>query len=391
MNSNISDLKITIRDLVKDYKNSDEDGVYGYDGKLTIRPAFQREFVYKDKQRDAVIDSVMKGYPIGIMYWSLDKDGNYECLDGQQRTMSICEFVSNKFSVNINGHPKIFNNLTEDEKNQILNYELLIYGFTGTDSEKLEWFKRINTPGVPINNQELLNAVYVGDWVTDAKRYFSKRGCPAVDKGKGYVDGKVDRQEYLEKVLSWAADKDNLKDIDVYMSRHQNDKDANELWQYYQDVINWADKLFPEVDRRLTIKQEWGYLYNKYKLRLNKEYNTNKLKEYIDKLVEDGEVTNQSGIIPYVLSDKTPSDEKYLSIRAFSIGDKRRKYNEQTRDANINKLSNCPFCAKAGIKKIYLFDEMQGDHIVPWSLGGKTSIENLQMLCRRCNNTKRDK
>ena len=189
-------------------------------------------------------------------------------------------------------------------------------------------------------------------------------------------------------MLSWVADKDNLKDIDVYMSRHQNDKDANELWQYYQDVINWADKLFPDIGRRLTIKQEWGYLYNKYK---HKGYNTNELKEYIDKLVEDGEVTNQSGIIPYVLSDKTPSDEKYLSIRAFSIGDKRRKYNEQTRDANINKLSNCQFCAKAGIKKIYLFDEMQGDHIVPWSLGGKTSIENLQMLCRRCNNTKRDK
>lgn len=388
MNSNISDLKITIRDLVKGYKNSDEDGVYGYDGKLTIRPAFQREFVYKDKQRDAVIDSVMKGYPIGVMYWSLDKSGNYECLDGQQRTMSICEFVSNKFSVNINGHPKIFNNLTEDEKNKILDYELLIYGFTGTDSEKLEWFKRINTPGVPINNQELLNAVYAGKWLTDAKCYFSKRDCPAVNKGKDYVKLVVDRQEYLEKVLSWVADRDGLKGIDVYMSIHQNDADANELWQYYVDVINWAEKHFSGVDKRLTCKQDWGCLYNKYK---DKFYNTNELKREIDKLSEDGEVTNQSGIIPYVLSDRTPSDEKYLSIRAFSIGDKRNKYNEQTRDAKAKGISNCPMCGKAGIKKIYLFDEMQGDHIIPWSQGGKTSIENLQMLCRRCNNSKRDK
>ena len=389
MNSNISDLKITIRDLVKGYKNSDEDGVYGYDGKLIIRPAFQREFVYKDKQRDAVIDSVMKGYPIGVMYWSLDKNGNYECLDGQQRTMSICEFVSNKFSVNINGHPKIFNNLTEDEKNQILDYELLIYGFTGTDSEKLEWFKRINTPGVPINNQELLNAVYAGKWLTDAKRYFSKRDCPAVNKGKDYVKLTADRQEYLEKVLSWVADRDGLKGIDVYMSIHQNDADANELWQYYVDVINWAEKHFSGVDKRLTCKQDWGCLYNKYK---DKFYNTNELKREIDKLSEDGEVTNQSGIIPYVLSDKTPSDEKYLSIRAFSIGDKRRKYNEQTKDAKAKGISNCPMCAKSDtIKRIYLFDEMQGDHIVPWSRGGKTNIENLQMLCRRCNNSKRDK
>lgn len=388
MNSSISDLKITIKDLVKGYKNSDEDGVYGYDGKLIIRPAFQREFVYKDKQRDAVIDSVMNGYPIGIMYWSLNKSGKYECLDGQQRTISICNYVIDDFSVKIAGYPKTFSNLNEDEKESILNYEVTVYIFSGNETERLEWFKRINTQGEKLNNQELLNAVYTGTWLNDARKYFSKRGCLAVEKGEGYVSGNAIKQEYLKKVLTWASDSEGIKHIEDYMSKHQNDKNASDLWTYYQEVIDWAKRYFSYVDKKTREKQDWGILYNKYG---SIKYDLEKLKSKINELIGDDEVTNHNGIIPYVLSDKTPSDERYLTLRSFSDAVKRRIYNEQTSKAKANGTSNCPYCASKGIKTIYLYTEMEGDHIVPWSKGGKTEESNLQMLCRSCNNDKRDK
>ena len=388
MNSNISDLKITIRDLVKGYKNSDEDGVYGYGGDLIIRPEFQREFVYKDAQRDAVVDSVMNGYPIGIMYWSLNKSGKYECLDGQQRTISICDYVNNGFSVKIAGYPKIFSNLNEDEKESILNYEVTVYIFSGNETERLEWFKRINTQGEKLNNQELLNAVYTGTWLNDARRYFSKRGCRAIDVGKGYITGNAIEQVYLRKVLTWASDSEGIKHIEDYMSKHQNDKDASGLWVYYQNVINWANIHFSYVEKKIREKQDWGILYNKYH---NKTYNPKELEGEINKLIGDDEVTNHNGIVPYVLSDKTPSDERYLTLRSFSDAVKRRVYNDQTDKAKANGTSNCPYCAEKNVKTIYLYTEMEGDHIVPWSKGGKTEESNLQMLCRSCNNNKRDK
>ena len=388
MNSNISDLKITIRDLVKGYKNSDEDGVYGFGGDLIIRPEFQREFVYKDAQRDAVVDSVMNGYPIGIMYWSLNKSGKYECLDGQQRTISICDYVNNRFSVKIAGYPKIFSNLNEDEKESILNYEVTVYTFSGNETERLEWFKRINTQGEKLNNQELLNAVYTGTWLNDARKYFSKRGCRAIDVGKGYITGNAIEQVYLRKVLTWASDSEGIKHIEDYMSKHQNDKDASGLWVYYQNVINWAKIHFSYVEKKIREKQDWGILYNKYH---NKTFNPVELESEINKLIGDDEVTNHNGIIPYVLSDKTPSDERYLTLRSFSDAVKRRVYNDQTDKAKANGTSNCPYCAEKTVKTIYLYTEMEGDHIVPWSKGGKTEESNLQMLCRSCNNNKRDK
>ena len=388
MNSNISDLKITIRDLVKGYKNSDEDGVYGFGGDLIIRPEFQREFVYKDAQRDAVVDSVMNGYPIGIMYWSLNKSGKYECLDGQQRTISICDYVNNRFSVKIAGYPKIFSNLNEDEKESILNYEVTVYIFSGNETERLEWFKRINTQGEKLNNQELLNAVYTGTWLNDARKYFSKRGCRAIDVGKGYITGNAIEQVYLRKVLTWASDSEGIKHIEDYMSKHQNDKDASNLWVYYQNVINWAKIHFSYVEKKIREKQDWGILYNKYH---NKTFNPVELESEINKLIGDDEVTNHNGIIPYVLSDKTPSDERYLTLRSFSDAVKRRVYNNQTDKAKANGTSNCPYCAEKTVKTIYLYTEMEGDHIVPWSKGGKTEESNLQMLCRSCNNNKRDK
>ena len=388
MNSKVTELTVSIRDLVKDYVNDDEKGVFGYGGKLIIRPEFQREFVYKDAQRDAVVDSVMNGYPIGIMYWSLNKSGKYECLDGQQRTISICDYVNNRFSVKIAGYPKIFSNLNEDEKESILNYEVTVYIFSGNETERLEWFKRINTQGEKLNNQELLNAVYTGTWLNDARRYFSKRGCRAIDVGKGYVTGNAIEQVYLRKVLTWASDSEGIKYIEDYMSKHQNDKDASGLWVYYQNVINWAKIHFSYVEKKIREKQDWGVLYNKCH---NKTYNPVELESEINKLIGDDEVTNHNGIIPYVLSDKTPSDERYLTLRSFSDAVKRRVYNDQTDKAKANGTSNCPYCAEKNVKIIYLYTEMEGDHIVAWSKGGKTEESNLQMLCRSCNNNKRDK
>ena len=388
MNSKVNELTVSIRDLVEGYVNDDEKGVFGYGSKLIIRPEFQREFVYKDAQRDAVIDSVMSGYPIGIMYWSLNKSGDYECLDGQQRTISICDYVNNSFSVKIAGYPKIFSNLNEDEKESILNYEVTVYIFSGNETERLEWFKRINTQGEKLNNQELLNAVYTGTWLNDARRYFSKRGCRAIDVGKGYITGNAIEQVYLRKVLTWASDSEGIKHIEDYMSKHQNDKDASGLWVYYQNVINWANIHFSYVEKKIREKQDWGILYNKYH---NKTYNPKELEGEINKLIGDDEVTNHNGIVPYVLSDKTPSDERYLTLRSFSDAVKRRVYNDQTDKAKANGTSNCPYCAEKNVKTIYLYTEMEGDHIVPWSKGGKTEESNLQMLCRSCNNNKRDK
>ena len=393
----ITETKVKVSDLCKNYSDNGDGGVFGYDGKLTIRPAFQREFIYKDKQRDAVIYTILKGFPLNVMYWSKISDNEYEVLDGQQRTISICQYVngatnaSNEndykgtFSVKINGNDRGFTNLFDNEKKQILDYELTVYICEGTEEEKLEWFKVINIAGEVLTNQELLNATYAGTWLSDAKNYFSKRNCVAGRMAEGFIKGNPIRQDYLEKALNWIVDRDGLDGISKYMAIHQHDADANDLWLYFQSVINWAKMLFPDVDKKLTEGQDWGLLYNKYK---DKAYNTNTLKNDIQTLLDDEDVTKQTGIIPYILSDRTPHDEKYLSIRTFSDQMKRRVYNRQTEDAKAKNISNCPCCAKNGITTIYTLDEMQGDHIIAWSKGGKTIESNLQMLCSRCNNDK---
>lgn len=372
----ITEKKIKISDLCKGYTDDGEGGVYAYDNKLTVRPAYQREFVYKDKQRDAVIETVRKGFPLNVMYWSKTGDDTYEILDGQQRTISICQYINKDYSIN----HRFYHNLTDDEKKEILDYELTIYICEGTEAEKLAWFEIINIAGEVLTRQELLNASYTGPWLSDAKKYFSKRNSVAGQMADGYIKGNPIRQEYLEKVLKWIADRDGLANGQEYMAQHQMDNDASDIWLYYQTVINWAKMLFPTKRNKILASQDWGLLYNKYH---SNRYNPNDLEKEIQELLMDDDVTKKDGIIAYVLSEKKPKDEKVLSLRAFTDAQKLRAYERQNHQ--------CPLCIKKGVLDQYAFEDMQGDHIKPWSKGGHTTDDNLQMLCRDCNSSKAGK
>lgn len=354
--------EIKIRDVVNGYKNSDENGVVAYGGKLNVRPAFQCEFVYKEKQRNAVIETIMNGFPLNVMYWVESGDGNYELLDGQQRTMSICQYVNGDFSLN----SRHFHNLTETEKNKILDYPLMIYICKGNDKETLDWFKIINIAGEPLRDQEMRNAIYTGEWLYDAKKYFSKIGCVAYRTANKYLSGEVNRQDYLSTALSWIAARDGIK-IEDYMATHQHDTHATPLWQYFQSVINWATNIFPEYRKEMKGLQ-WGIFYNKYK---DNVYDPKLLQKEVEKLMQDDDVTKRSGVYEYLLS----GEEKHLNIRAFSDNMKRSAYERQN--------GVCPIC-----EKHYSLGEMEADHITPWHLGGKTNAENCQMLCKECNRRK---
>ena len=370
---------IKVSDVVNGYVDLNDDGVFGYGGKLTIRPNFQREFVYNEKQRNEVIVSVFKRRPLNAMYWSknVDDSGNdtYELIDGQQRTISICQYVKDTFAAILDGNARYFHNLTNEEQKRILDYELLVEICEGTEAQKLEWFRTINIANAVLTDQELRNATYCGPWVSDAKLYFSKRGCVAYKSADGYIKGNSIRQEYLEKVISWAVDKDNLSSIEEYMALHQHDTDASELWRYFTSVIKWAKELFPKKIKGVTDSQDWGLLYNKYK---DNFYDSTKLSKELDELLQDDDVTKHSGTIPYLLSDRSINYEKYLSIRAFTENQKRRAYERQNH--------KCPICGKE-----FAFEDMQGDHIIPWSQGGHTTDDNLQMLCKDCNRHKANK
>ncbi len=349
----------TIREIFDGYKYSADNGVVAFGGKLNVRPAFQREFVYKEKERNAVIDTVTKGFPLNVMYWCEDDNGNYELLDGQQRTISICQYCSGDFSIN----NRTFHNLTNTEKQQILDYKLMIYICKGNDLEKLEWFKTINIAGVKLADQELRNAIYTGSWLTDVKRYFSKNGCPAYQTGNKYLSGEMIRQDYLEKTIKWIASKDN-KSIEEYMSQHQHDSNGSALWLYFQNVISWVQTIFPKYRKEMK-GLEWGEFFNKFG---NNSYDPAFLEKRINELMADDDVTSKKGIYEYLLSGK----EKVLNIRDFTDSQKATAYAKQN--------GICPIC-----NKHFEQDKMHGDHITPWHAGGKTVPENLQMLCRDCN------
>lgn len=356
------DLKeITIKELTEGYLDKAEGGVVGYGGKLDIRPPYQREFIYKAKQRDAVIDTVIKNFPLNVMYWAVREDGNFEVIDGQQRTISICQYINGDFAFDM----KYFHNLTKNEQEQILNYKLMVYFCEGTDSEKLSWFETINIAGEELTEQELLNAVYHGPFVSDAKRYFSKANCPAYLLGEKYLAGSAIRQDYMETAINWLS-KGNIK---IYMANHQHDQNANELWLYFQSVINWVKLTFIKYRKEMK-GVNWGFLYNQFK---DNKYNTDKLEEEISLLMEDEDVTNKKGIYDYVLT----RNERSLSLRSFSDKIKRQAYERQK-----------GICVKCGGK--FDLKEMEGDHIKPWSKGGHTVMENCQMLCRDCNRRKKD-
>ena len=360
--------KIPIRKVIAGYKDSAEEGVVAYGGKLDIRPKYQREFVYKDKQRDAVLETVNQNFPLNVMYWMVREDGGYEVLDGQQRTISVGQYVNGDFSLN----ERYFHNLLKEEQDQILDYELMIYFCEGTDKERLDWFRIINIAGEKLTDQEIRNAVYTGSWLSDAKLKFSKSNCVAyllANDGGSLVSGSPIRQEYLETALSWIND----GKIEDYMAKHQHDKNADELWQYFQDVIAWVRKTFPNYRKEMA-HVNWGELYNKFK---DKKLNAAKLETEIKELMQDEDVTKKSGIYPYVLTRQ----ERYLSIRAFTDKMKRETYERQN--------GICPFCKKERKeKKQWDISEMEADHITPWHEGGKTTAENCQMLCKEHNQTK---
>ena len=355
--------QISIHKIVDGYINSEEEGVVGYSGRLNIRPKYQREFIYKPEKQIAVINSVMGGFPLNAMYWVKNSDGSFEILDGQQRTVSICNFLAGDFNVMNRGYQMYFDNLTEEEKKKIRDYTLMVYFCEGKDDEKLAWFRVINTAGEKLTPQELLNAIYSGPWVTDAKRYFSKSNAPAYLLAHDYVSGALNRQEYLETVLRWISN-DKIED---YMGKHQKDKDADKLWEYFQDVIAWVQKTFPNYRREMA-HVEWGKLYNEFK---DKKLSPSKLEAEIKELMQDEDVTKKSGIYPYVLTGQ----EKHLNIRAFTDKMKREAYERQD--------EICPKC-----QKHYDIEEMEADHIKPWHEGGKTVAENCQMLCKQDNRTK---
>ena len=354
--------EILIKDLVDGYINSEEEGVIGYNGLLNIRPKYQREFVYNDKQREAVIDTIIKGFPLNVMYWCQNEDGTFELLDGQQRTVSICEYVKGTFSYGGN----YFFNLTTPDKEQILNYKLMIYICEGNDKEKLEWFRTINIAGEKLTDQELLNAMYTGQWLTDAKRHFSKSNCPAYQMANKYLNGSAIRQEYLETAIDWISN----GQIQPYMAKHQHDPNANELWLYFQNVINWVKTIFPTYRKEMK-GVYWGQLYNQFK---DTPVNNIEMEQRIATLMQDDDVTKKSGIYAYVLS----GEEKHLSIRAFTPNMKREAYERQK--------GACPLCGN-----VFEIEQMEGDHIIPWHAGGKTTADNCQMLCKTCNRHKSGK
>ena len=368
----IEKTEVTVGEITRGYINNDEQGVRGYDGQLDIRPPYQREFIYNEKEQQAVINTVLHGYPLNVMYWvkrSEDAECPYEVMDGQQRTLSLCEYVAGKFSFDF----KNFFNQPEDIQKKILNYPLTIYVCEGEPSEKLEWFKTINIAGKPLNEQEINNAIFAGPFVTDAKRHFSKSNCGAYRLGKDLVNGTPIRQDFLKKALEWMADHETRngkrQSVVGYMSEHQHDPNANNLWTYFQNVLNWAITNFDmKKFKRIMKGLDWAMLYDEYG---SETLDTAALGKQISTLMRDSEIQKQAGIIPYVLT----GDERCLDLRAFPEDIKLAVWEQQHHI--------CPHCGKE-----FDFEFMEGDHITPWREGGRTVIENCQMLCRECNRRK---
>lgn len=368
--------EIPIQDVVKyskhlkecqGYVDKEEEGVYGMEGRLNIRPIYQREFIYKDAQRNAVIKTIRNNFPLNVFYWVENKDGSYEVLDGQQRLISVGQYVSGAFSIEWpDGNKLYFHNLTDDQQDQILNYKLMVYFCEGTNSEKLSWFEIINIAGEELTAQELRNAVLAGPWVSDAKRYFSRTACPAYQIAGGYLKGTAIRQNYLETVIKWTSG----GNIEEHMAEYQHKENAKELWEYFKKVISWVGKLFPKYRKEMR-GVPFGLLYNEYK---DKEYDPDKTEAEVSRLMQDEDVTKKPGIYSYIFT----ANEKYLSIRTFTDNNKREAY--------VRQKGICIHC-----KGKFDLDKMEADHITPWSKGGKTVPKNCQMLCLPCNRTKGSK
>ncbi len=368
--------EITIRELYDQYTEDDENGIVtGYHGNLNMRPVYQREFIYKDEQKKAVIKSIQSNFPLNVMYWVKVADGTYELLDGQQRSISICQYVDGTYSVD----EKAFHSLKKEQQEQILNYKLMVYICEGTDQEVTDWFEVINIAGKPLTSQEIRNAVLHGPWVTSARKYFSKRNCPGYQMGTDYIKCEWDRQIGLETALIWMIDKENRNNppekytIRSYMSFHQFDDDAKPLWDYFESVIKWTKAVFPKY-RSIMKGLPWGIYYNEYGSKYTSADADNFEKKIQEVIKYKDELGRVQGVYEYVMD----GEEKHLNPRTFNATEKAIAYEKQK--------GICPYC-----KKHFEIDEMQADHIKPWSKGGKTTQENCQMLCTQCNGTKSNK
>lgn len=365
------------------YNELEGKGLFGLSGKLTIQPEYQRNYIYADGKRDvAVIESILKGYPIGLIYFNTVSADTFEVLDGQQRITSIGRFVTDKFAIkDENGLEQYFSGIAADKQKKILETKLLIYECEGTESEIKEWFKTINIAGVPLNDQELLNAVYSGPFVTLGKEEFSNSQNANIQKWSAYIRGSAARQEFLERALEWVS-KGNIGD---YMSRHRNNKNITELKTYFNSVIDWVSSVFTDVESEMK-GLEWGRLYEEHH---KKAYSPTKVSAEVRKLYADPYIKNRKGIFEYILGGS--SDTKLLEVRVFDEATKKATYATQTAAAEKKHISNCSHCAighDANKDKIWKFDEMDADHVAAWSKGGKTIAKNCEMLCKTHNRAK---
>jgi hypothetical protein len=366
------------------YNQLEGKGLFGLGGKLTIQPEYQRNYIYADgggEKEQAVIHSLLKGYPLGLIYFNKVGAGNFEVLDGQQRITSIGRFVTDKFAIMDGGNPKIFSSLPADQQRKIRESKLLIYECEGTETEIKEWFKTVNIAGVPLNDQELLNAVYSGPFVTKAKEEFSNSQNSNVQKWSAYVRGSVNRQDFLAAALDWVS----KGDVGAYMSAHRKDRNIDELKRCFDSVIDWVSTVFIDVLPEMR-GLEWGRLYETYHAR---SYDPKKISAQVQALAADDYVQNNRGIFEYLLGGK--ADTKLLVVRVFDPKTKRAAYAKQTQAAKRKGESNCPLCAvgnNANKRRIYELDEMDADHVAAWSKGGQSSAKNCQMLCTTHNRAK---
>jgi hypothetical protein len=382
--------EITVKEICDGFVYSELEGkgLFGLSGKLTIQPEYQRNYIYASeggKRESAVIESILKGYPIGLIYFNKVNADNFEVLDGQQRITSLGRFVTNKFAIkDENGNEQLFGGFATDKKNKILNTKLLIYECEGTESEIKEWFRTINIAGVPLNSQELLNAVYSGPFVTLGKEEFSNSKNSNIQKWSAYVSGSANRQDFLERALEWVS-KDNVSE---YMSRHRFDNNITELRDYFTSVIDWVSTVFIDVESEMK-GLEWGRLYESYK---KQPYNSKTVSDEVKKLYGDPYVKNRRGIFEYILGGST--DTKLLEVRVFDDATKKSVYTKQTAVAEKKSISNCPLCAlghDSNKTKIWKLAEMDADHVTAWSKGGATDIKNCEMLCKTHNRAKGNK
>lgn len=377
---------ITIKDICEGfvYNELEGKGLFGLSGKLTIQPEYQRNYIYASdggKREMAVIESVLNGYPIGLIYFNKVSENNLEVLDGQQRITSLGRFITDKFAIKDENGMQYFGGLAKDKKDKILETKLLIYECEGTESQIKEWFKTINIAGVPLKPQELLNAIYSGPFVTLAKEEFSNSQNSNTQKWGTYVSGVVNRQDFLERALDWVS-KGN---IDDYMSRHRKDTNIKELKTYFNSVIDWVSSVFIDTESEMR-GLEWGRLYEKYH---KKSYDPKKVSAEVHKLYADPYVKNRKGVFEFILGGSV--DTKLLDVRIFDEATKRSVYASQTKTAKMKDKSNCSDCAvghDANKSKIWNFNEMEADHVSAWSKGGKTTAKNCEMLCIRHNRAK---